>query len=163
MSDRLSPQREAVAVDPAKSFHGASREELVRLVREECARADANGQRADRLETRLGEVRAERDEALAETSRLSGLLGARDAELEPLRERAAAAGEYYRTIGVQGEEIAQLRVERGELKQRVARAIYALKSPAPSGSEHYRSGWDDGLEASIDAARTALDEAGGPR
>lgn len=46
---------------------------------------------------------------------------------------------------------------RDELKQRLARAIYALKSPAPSGSEHYRSGWDNGLEASIDAARTALD------
>ncbi|MFD5491559.1 hypothetical protein ACFWH4_01120 [Streptomyces sp. NPDC127091] len=37
--------------------------------------------------------------------------------------------------------------------KRVTRAIFALKSPAPAGSEHYRSGWDDGLEAAIDAAR----------
>lgn len=38
----------------------------------------------------------------------------------------------------------------------VARAIFALKSPQPPGSEHYRSGWDDGLEAAIDAARDEL-------
>lgn len=29
-------------------------------------------------------------------------------------------------------------------------------SPTPAGSPHYRSGWDDGLEAAIDAARAAL-------
>lgn len=46
---------------------------------------------------------------------------------------------------------------RDELKQRVTRAIYALPSPSPSSSEHHRSGWDVGLEASVDAARTALD------
>ncbi|MFE9736189.1 hypothetical protein ACFYO9_37685 [Streptomyces sp. NPDC005863] len=55
-------------------------------------------------------------------------------------------------------EAARPSANRDELKQRIARAIYALKSPAPSGSEHYRSGWDNGLEASIDAARTAVDE-----
>jgi len=43
-----------------------------------------------------------------------------------------------------------------ELAKHVTRAIFALKSPAPPGSQHYRSGWDDGLEASMDAARDAL-------
>lgn len=43
-----------------------------------------------------------------------------------------------------------------ELAKHVARAIWALKSPAPSGSQHYRSGWDDGLEAAMDAARDAV-------
>jgi hypothetical protein len=43
-----------------------------------------------------------------------------------------------------------------EVAQHVTRAIFALKSPAPSGSEHYRSGWDDGLEAAMDAARDAV-------
>jgi hypothetical protein len=43
-----------------------------------------------------------------------------------------------------------------ELAKRVARAIWALKSPPPPGSEHYRSGWDDGLEAAIDAARDVV-------
>jgi len=38
----------------------------------------------------------------------------------------------------------------------VTRAIYALKSLPPPGSQHYRSGWDDGLEAAIDAARDAV-------
>lgn len=70
------------------------------------------------------------------------------------------ATDLYAELNQSRTELAAVRAERGELKQRVARAIYALKSPAPQGSEHYRSGWDDGLEASIDAARTALDEAG---
>jgi hypothetical protein len=43
-----------------------------------------------------------------------------------------------------------------ELAKTVTRAIFALKSPAPPGSEHYRAGWDDGLEAAIDAARDAV-------
>lgn len=43
-----------------------------------------------------------------------------------------------------------------ELAKHVTRAIFALKSPAPRGSEHYRSGWDDGLEAAMDAARDEL-------
>ncbi|MFI0967130.1 hypothetical protein ACH4S8_37950 [Streptomyces sp. NPDC021080] len=42
------------------------------------------------------------------------------------------------------------------LARQVARAIFALKSPAPAGSEHYRSGWDNGLEAAMDAARDAV-------
>lgn len=42
------------------------------------------------------------------------------------------------------------------MAQHVARAIFALKSPLPAGSEHYRSGWDDGLEAAMDAARDAV-------
>lgn len=40
-----------------------------------------------------------------------------------------------------------------DLAKHVTRAIFALKTPTPPGSEHYRSGWDDGLEAAIDAAR----------
>ncbi|WP_189984581.1 hypothetical protein [Streptomyces capoamus] len=43
-----------------------------------------------------------------------------------------------------------------ELAKHFAQAIWALKSPPPPGSEHYRSGWDDGLEAAIDAARDVL-------
>lgn len=43
-----------------------------------------------------------------------------------------------------------------ELAKHVTRAIFALKSPVPPGSEHYRSGWDDGLEAVMDAAREEL-------
>lgn len=37
--------------------------------------------------------------------------------------------------------------------QAAVRAIHALRSPAPEGSEHYRSGWDTGLEAAMDAVR----------
>jgi hypothetical protein len=37
--------------------------------------------------------------------------------------------------------------------KRITRAIYALKSPPPAGSEHYRAGWDDALDAAIDAVR----------
>lgn len=44
----------------------------------------------------------------------------------------------------------------------VTRAIFALKSPPPPGSQHYRSGWDDGLEAAIDAARDVLSVVPGP-
>ena len=43
-----------------------------------------------------------------------------------------------------------------EVVTQVVRAIHALKDPAPEGAEHYRSGWDDGLEAAIDAAREAI-------
>lgn len=34
------------------------------------------------------------------------------------------------------------------------RAIFGLKSPLPAGSQHYRAGWDDGLDAAIDAAKS---------
>lgn len=43
------------------------------------------------------------------------------------------------------------------VQQAATRAIHALKSPTPDGSRHYQSGWDDGLEAAIDAARDALE------
>ncbi|MEU2996887.1 hypothetical protein ABZ684_04820 [Streptomyces sp. NPDC006995] len=43
------------------------------------------------------------------------------------------------------------------VQQAATRAIHALKSPVPDGSQHYRSGWDDGLEAAMDAARDALE------
>ncbi|MFZ3592242.1 hypothetical protein [Streptomyces sp. BH104] len=48
---------------------------------------------------------------------------------------------------------------RAELVKRGLRAIHALKSPAPDGSQHYRSGWDDGLEAAIDAVREMVEGA----
>lgn len=38
--------------------------------------------------------------------------------------------------------------------RRIVRAIFGLKSPPPAGSPHYRSGWDDGLEAAIDAVKS---------
>ncbi|QJT04387.1 hypothetical protein G9272_32230 [Streptomyces asoensis] len=43
-----------------------------------------------------------------------------------------------------------------ELAKHVTRAIFALKTPSPDGSQHYQSGWDDGLEAAMDAARDAV-------
>lgn len=43
------------------------------------------------------------------------------------------------------------------VQQAATRAIHALKSPAPDGSRHYQSGWDDGLEAAIDAVRDGVE------
>lgn len=43
-----------------------------------------------------------------------------------------------------------------ELAKHVTRSIFALKTPSPDGSTHYQSGWDDGLEAAMDAARDAV-------
>ncbi|MGV9756964.1 hypothetical protein ACWDUC_14255 [Streptomyces tricolor] len=43
-----------------------------------------------------------------------------------------------------------------EVAKHVTRAIFALKTPSPDGSTHYQSGWDDGLEAAMDAARDAV-------
>ncbi|MER5875512.1 hypothetical protein ABT119_06225 [Streptomyces sp. NPDC001910] len=43
-----------------------------------------------------------------------------------------------------------------EVAKHVTRAIFALKAPSPDGSKHYQSGWDDGLEAAMDAARDAV-------
>lgn len=43
-----------------------------------------------------------------------------------------------------------------EIANHVGRAIWALKTPSPTGSEHYCSGWDDGLDAATDAARDAV-------
>ncbi|WP_228988618.1 hypothetical protein [Streptomyces sp. DH8] len=40
-----------------------------------------------------------------------------------------------------------------DLLRAAVRAIHALKSPMPEGSRHYQSGWDDGLEAAMDAVR----------
>ncbi|MFF1684657.1 hypothetical protein [Streptomyces sp. NPDC058254] len=60
-------------------------------------------------------------------------------------------------------ELAAVRAERdearAELAKRSIRAIHALKSPVPAGSQHYRSGWDDGLEAAIDAVREMAEGA----
>lgn len=49
------------------------------------------------------------------------------------------------------------------LERRVTRAVFALKSPAPEGSKHYRSGWDDGLEAAMEAASRAILDPKGQR
>lgn len=43
-------------------------------------------------------------------------------------------------------------------KQALTRAVFALKTPSPPGSEHYRSGWDDGLEAAIEAVAEFFDQ-----
>lgn len=45
------------------------------------------------------------------------------------------------------------------LRQAAVRAIHALKSPPPDGSQHYQAGWDAGLEAAIDAVRDAFEQA----
>lgn len=46
--------------------------------------------------------------------------------------------------------------QTADLVKHVTRSIFALKTPSPDGSKHYQSGWDDGLEAAMDAARDAL-------
>lgn len=43
-----------------------------------------------------------------------------------------------------------------DLTKHLVRAVFALKTPSPDGSEHYRSGWDDGLEAAMDAVRDTV-------
>ncbi|WP_199572695.1 hypothetical protein [Streptomyces murinus] len=43
-----------------------------------------------------------------------------------------------------------------EVAKHVTRSIFALKTPSPDGSAHYQSGWDDGLEAAMDAAQDAV-------
>lgn len=42
------------------------------------------------------------------------------------------------------------------LAKHVVQSIFALKTPSPDGSKRYQSGWDDGLEAAMDAARDAI-------
>lgn len=101
MTDRLSPQREAEI-----------RERLAKAkARRMTARAiqPLNQHQVDAaaLLAELAAVRAERDEAQAESVRLAGLLGERDAELEPLRGRASAAGEYYRKLQAARAELAK--------------------------------------------------------
>lgn len=44
--------------------------------------------------------------------------------------------------------------------RRIVRAIFGLNSPLPAGSQHYRSGWSDGLDAAIDAVKSAVLESG---
>ncbi|WP_371612899.1 hypothetical protein [Streptomyces clavifer] len=46
-----------------------------------------------------------------------------------------------------------------ELRQTAVRAIHALKSPPPPGSQHYQSGWGTGLEAAIEAVQAVFDQA----
>lgn len=66
-------------------------------------------------------------------------------------------------IGLNKEALAALRLaltNGGDFADTVAtyvvRSLFALKSPVPDGSKHYRSGWDDGVEAAMDAAKTAV-------
>lgn len=42
------------------------------------------------------------------------------------------------------------------LAAHVAGSLFALKMSPPDGSKHYQSGWDDGVEAAMDAARKAV-------
>lgn len=42
------------------------------------------------------------------------------------------------------------------LATHVVRSLFALKVPSPDGSKHYQSGWDDGVEAAMDAAKKAV-------
>jgi hypothetical protein len=39
----------------------------------------------------------------------------------------------------------------GEHREEMARLAYTFKNPAPQGSEHYRSGWDDAIDTIFDA------------
>lgn len=43
-----------------------------------------------------------------------------------------------------------------DLTRYLVRSVFALKTPSPDGSKHYQSGWDDGLEAAMDAIRQAI-------
>ena len=47
------------------------------------------------------------------------------------------------------------------LKQTLTRAIFALKDPMPPGSGHWQAGFDDGLDAAIDAVARVFDTAPG--
>lgn len=79
------------------------------------------------------------EQHLPEVIRTPAVVSALRAALEPAAASAVVAPPTSRAA----EELAKC----------VTRAIWALKSPPPPGSQHYRSGWDDGLEAAIDAAR----------
>ncbi len=66
-------------------------------------------------------------------------------------------------IGLSSAALAALRLsltEGGDFADAVAvhvvRSLFALKDPKPDGSKHYQSGWDDALEAAMDAAKSAV-------
>ncbi|WP_211832861.1 hypothetical protein [Streptomyces asiaticus] len=84
--------------------------------------AELNRIRAERQQTNA--ALAERDVALkaaeAEVSRLTRLLGERDGELERLRDRAEAAGDYYRRATEAKKRVAEL--ERAAVEGRAALA-----------------------------------------
>jgi len=77
--------------------------------------------------------------------RLADLLGADDTDLSEIDiDRLMASSDPVDLVTPEA------------LAKHVTRSIFALKSPSPDGSQHYQSGWDDGLEAAMDAARDAL-------
>jgi hypothetical protein len=66
-------------------------------------------------------------------------------------------------IGLSSAALAALRLaltQGGDFADAVAvyvvRSLFALKDPKPDGSKHYRSGWDDGLEAAMNTAKSAV-------
>lgn len=64
-------------------------------------------------------LEAERDEVQAETVRLAGLLGERDAEVERLSGRASAAGEYFRRAETAEAEVKRLTRQRSFLVKQI--------------------------------------------
>lgn len=93
-------------------------------------------------------------EAQAETVRLAGLLGGRDAELERLRGQAAAAGEYYRTTQLQEKEIERLdhleRITLPDLRREIDRHV--------DGKERWRDRAEK-AEAERDNLKARLSDA----
>lgn len=89
----------------------------------EAARAALRGacDRVAEQDDEIGRLSAEGAAAQAETVRLAGLLGERDAELDLLRGKAAAADGYYRQTKEQAGEISRLLSERDELAARARR------------------------------------------
>ena len=86
---------------------------------------------------RIGQMADYWEKNLPEVIRTPAVVSAIRAALEPAAQSPA---------GRAAEEVAK----------HVTRAIFALKTPSPDGSTHYQSGWDDGLEAAMDAARDAV-------
>ncbi|WP_069883466.1 hypothetical protein [Streptomyces luteocolor] len=120
MTARLSPQR-----DLAKAFHGASREELVKLVLGERARADANGRRADSMEADLGEA--------------GGELAAVRADLAEARQRLAAVQATSKQLLRRVRELERPMVEahRNEVRQSFVELLTACEE-----AKDYEGGFD---------------------
>ena len=96
---------------------------------------------------------------LADVTHTYGAMGGHDR----LGANFACAGcqlrDRARTVLDNGERAEQ---QLDHVRPDVSRAIWALRHPTPSGSDHYRAGWDAALDAAADAATTALDNGQQP-
>ncbi|GGV46243.1 hypothetical protein [Streptomyces spectabilis] len=102
---------------------GRTRGLVARLRQELSRQARQRSAVIDDLRGELAAVGVERDAAQETSVRLAGLLGERDADLELLRGKAAAADRYYQQITEQAKQIDQLRSERDGLNRRLSRVL----------------------------------------